>query len=317
MSLLTDIRQSGIIFFNNDGKPEDMLTTLKKAGVNVIRLKLFYEPQNQSSCTFSSVEQLAKELQLAGFKLLLSVHYSDNWADPSQQTIPAKWQNLNNLQLMDSVYAYTARITDIIKPDYIQLGNEINHGLLWPEGHINNLSKMKQLLNKAASAVRMKNNQTKIIIHYAGHADALNFFSNMSDIDYDIIGLSYYPMWHGKNLDSLQQSLQSLSSTFNKKILIAETSYPFTLEWNDWTNNIVGLESQLLPQYPATPAGQQLYLQKISTIMQSIPNGLGYCYWGSEWVSFKGSTATNGSPYENQAFWDFNNKALPVLNVYK
>lgn len=317
MSLLTDIRQSGIIFFNNDGKPEDMLTTLKKAGVNVIRLKLFYEPQNQSSCTFSSVEQLAKELQLAGFKLLLSVHYSDNWADPSQQTIPAKWQNLNNLQLMDSVYAYTARITDIIKPDYIQLGNEINHGLLWPEGHINNLSKMKQLLNKAASAVRMKNNQTKIIIHYAGHADALNFFSNMSDIDYDIIGLSYYPMWHGKNLDSLQQSLQSLSSTFNKKILIAETSYPFTLEWNDWTNNIVGLESQLLPQYPATPAGQQLYLQKISTIMQSIPNGLGYCYWGSEWVSFKGSTATNGSPYENQAFWDFNNKALPVLNIYK
>lgn len=317
MSLLTDIRQSGIIFFNNDGKPEDMLTTLKKAGVNVIRLRLFYEPQNQSSCTFSSVEQLAKELQLAGFKLLLSVHYSDNWADPSQQTIPAKWQNLNNLQLMDSVYAYTARITDIIKPDYIQLGNEINHGLLWPEGHINNLSKMKQLLNKAASAVRMKNNQTKIIIHYAGHADALNFFSNMSDIDYDIIGLSYYPMWHGKNLDSMQQSLQSLSSTFNKKILIAETSYPFTLEWNDWTNNIVGLESQLLPQYPATPAGQQLYLQKISTIMQSIPNGLGYCYWGSEWVSFKGSTATNGSPYENQAFWDFNNKALPVLNVYK
>lgn len=317
MSLLTDIRQSGIIFFNNDGKPEDMLTTLKKAGVNVIRLRLFYEPQNQSSCTFSSVEQLAKELQLAGFKLLLSVHYSDNWADPSQQTIPAKWQNLNDLQLMDSVYAYTARITDIIKPDYIQLGNEINHGLLWPEGHINNLSKMKQLLKKAASAVRMKNNQTKIIIHYAGHADALNFFANMNDIDYDIIGLSYYPMWHGKNPDSLQQSLQSLSSTFNKKILIAETSYPFTLEWNDWTNNIVGLESQLIPQYPATPAGQQLYLQKISTIMQLIPNGLGFCYWGSEWVSFKGNTATNGSPYENQAFWDFNNKALPVLNVYK
>lgn len=99
-------------------------------------------------------------------------------------------------------------------------------------------------------------------------------------------------------------------------MLIAETSYPFTLGWNDWTNNIIGLTNQLHPNYPATPEGQRDFLQKIKTTVQNTPSGLGFCYWGTEWIAFRGSQATNGSSYENQALWDFNNKLVPAASVF-
>ena len=107
-----------------------------------------------------------------------------------------------------------------------------------------------------------------------------------------------------------------LSDKFGKKIFIAETSYPFTLSWNDATTNIVGSASQILDEFPATPAGQKNYLLKIKDIIKSTDKGIGFCYWGSEWVSYKGKDSTNGSSWENQALWDFTNSALPAMDVY-
>ena len=124
-------------------------------------------------------------------------------------------------------------------------------------------------------------------------------------------------MWHGKSLTTLQETLTNLSETFDKPVIIAETSYPFTLEYNDYTNNIVGETSQLLTEYPATETGQFNYLNRIKNLIIEVPNGIGFCYWGGEWVSYKGKSATNGSTYENQAFWDFNNNALSIINCYK
>ncbi len=98
--------------------------------------------------------------------------------------------------------------------------------------------------------------------------------------------------------------------------MIVETSYPFTLGWNDYTNNIIGQTDQLITAFPATSQGQKEYLQKIKDICLANNQCLGFCYWGAEWVSYKGNTATNASSWENQAFWDFSNKALPVLDVY-
>jgi arabinogalactan endo-1,4-beta-galactosidase len=263
------------------------------------------------------VKNLSEEIKGLGLKVILTVHYSDSWADPAKQTKPAQWQGIPFNQLLDSVYVYTKKIISEIDPDYIQIGNEINSGLLWPDGNISNISQMKQILQKGITAVRETNTSTKIIIHYAGIENADWFFSNISELDYDLIGVSYYPIWHGKNLDSLKQILTSISNNQNKSVFIAETSYPFTLGWNDWTHNIVGLESQLLPQFPATPSGQKEFLLKIKEIISEVPKGIGFCYWGAEWVSYKGSTATDGSSWENQAFWDFENKSLPVLEVYK
>ena len=154
------------------------------------------------------------------------------------------------------------------------------------------------------------------MLHYAGHENAHLFYGAMVGLDYDIIGLSYYPNWHGKNLNSLSQSLQTLSTSFDKEIMIVETAYPFTLNWNDYTNNIIGLSSQILDTYPPTPQGQKDFLQKIHDISTATPRGIGFCYWGGEWVSCHGDTATNGSPWENQALWDFDNRLLPVSEVY-
>jgi len=139
----------------------------------------------------------------------------------------------------------------------------------------------------------------------------------MINLDYDIIGLSYYPIWHGKSMDELRQKMEYLSQTFKKEIVIAETAYPFTLDWNDWTHNIVGLEEQLiLPEFPATPQGQKDFIGNIKTITQEVKGSIGFCYWGAELIAWKGKNAQDGSSWENQSLFDFNNKELPVLGEF-
>ena len=316
MSYLPEIRQSGVVFKNADNLPEDMLVTLKNSGANVVRLRLFKDPAEPNS-GYNTVKFLAAEIKNRGMKLMLSVHYSDDWADPSKQTKPNAWKSLTFAQLQDSVYAYTYKVVEDMAPDYIQIGNEINNGLLWPDGNLLNLQQMKWLLQKGISAVRDARPDTKIILHYADYEGAASFFAGIAGLDYDIIGLSYYPLWHGKNLTTLQQALTDISTAQRKPIFIAETSYPFTLGWNDWTNNVIGDTSQILTAYPATPTGQKDYLNKIKQITLDVPKAIGFCYWGAEWASVRGPQASNGSTWENQAFWDFDNKSLPVLEVYK
>ena len=315
LSYLPSIRSSGITLYNRQNQGEDMLRTLQKAGANMIRLRLWKNPKSDGS-DFQTVKALAQESKNLGLKVLLTVHYSDDWADPAKQTKPEAWKNCSISQLNDSINAYTKTIVSEIQPDYIQIGNEINNGLLWPEGSLSNLATMKSFLKTAISAVRTANSTTKIMLHYAGMENAVEFYNKFTDLDYDLIGLSYYPMWHGKELNNLQQTLTQLSTKFGKSTLIVETSYPFTLGWNDWTNNVIGLENQLLSEFPPTPQGQKQFLDKLKTIIQSAPKCLGFCYWGGEWVSFNGKQATNGSTWENQALWDFNNKALPILDDY-
>lgn len=315
LSFLPLVRQSGITLYNSYNQAEDMLTTLKNAGVNTIRLRLWKNPTDPVS-SFASVKNIAQECHSKGMKVLLSVHYSDTWADPGNQTKPAQWQSSTLNQLKDSIRVYTQLVVDEIQPEYIQIGNEINNGILWPDGSYNNFANFKSLLQAAIAGARNAVPETKIILHYAGFTDASAFFSSFTDLDYDIIGLSYYPIWHGKDLNALASALESLNSTYNRKIFIAETAYPFTLGFNDFTNNIIGLQSQLLPAYAPTPDGQKQFLLKLKDICTNASGCLGFCYWGTEWVSFAGSTSTNGSPWENQAFWDFSNKALPVLDVY-
>jgi arabinogalactan endo-1,4-beta-galactosidase len=316
MSFLPEIRQSGIVFKNAANQPEDMLATIKASGVNVVRLRLWKNPVDPNS-SFATVKSLVSEIKGMGMKTLLSVHYSDTWADPGQQAKPAIWAAASFNDLKDSVYLYTKKIVAEINPEYIQIGNEINPGLLLPDGAITASAQMKQLLQKGITAVREVNPATQIIVHYAGQVGAAGFFSLIADLDYDIIGLSYYPQWHGKDLDALKQNLISISTAQNRPILIAETSYPFSFGFNDFTNNVIGTQDQILSQYPATPQGQKDYLNKIKAIAKEVPKCIGFCYWGAEWVSYKGPAATNGSTWENQAFWSFQNTSLPVLDCYK
>lgn len=317
LSALPQIETTNAVFYNTDGQPEDVLTTLKKQGVNTIRLRLWYNPENIHS-SFAEVKTFSGKIKSKGFKVWLTVHYSDTWADPGNQKTPDAWQGKTYDAVKDSVYSYTAKIVAEINPDYIQIGNEINAGILFPYGKISeNEPQFRELISTGIQAVRDNSNKTKVIIHFAGINGSNWFFNKIKDLDFEIIGLSYYPNWHGKNLGTFESTLSGLSQTYNKDIVIAETAYPFTLNWNDWTNNIVGLDEHLiLPDYPATPQGQKDFIAKLKEIVLANKTGIGFCYWGGELIAFNGQEATDGSPWENQALYDFDNKALPVMEEF-
>jgi arabinogalactan endo-1,4-beta-galactosidase len=317
MSYLPLIESEGTVFYNNQLVAEDALQTLKKSGCNTIRIRLWHSPSDHHS-GFNEVKLLAQRVKSLGMKVWLTVHYSDTWADPGQQSKPSAWNNLSFNLLKSQFEQYTQQIVTQIHPDIIQIGNEINNGFVFPEGnHANNESQFLSLLASASNVIRAQSPSTKIMLHYAGIQGASWFFSKTAAIDYDYIGLSYYPVWHGTDLNLLQQTLTSLGQTYSKKVLIAETSYPFTLGWNDWTNNVLGQTNQLHPNYPATLDGQKNFLEQIKTTIQQTPNGVGFCYWGAEWIAFRGTQASNGSSWENQALWDFNHKSVPAMTIFK
>jgi arabinogalactan endo-1,4-beta-galactosidase len=311
------IKNHNPVFYNLQGEQEEFLNILQSNGVNTIRLRLWVDPATEHS-GFDDVKAFSNQLKAMGLKTWITMHYSDTWADPGKQEIPDAWKDLDFESLKDRVYTYTRKVMLEIAPDYIQIGNEINSGMLLPAGDIsNNQDQFLELLNAGVEAVRINDASAEIILHFAGTEGSDWFYGLVSDIDYDIIGISFYPKWHGKSLANLRNQLIALGTTFNKRLLIAETAYPFTLDWNDWTNNIVGLESQLiLPQYPATPDGQQRFIREIRNIISGIDEGLGFSYWGAELIAWDGPESRNGSPWENQALFDFQNRALPVLQEF-
>ncbi|MFZ9301626.1 MAG: glycoside hydrolase family 53 protein [Chitinophagaceae bacterium] len=315
LSFLSEIELAGIKYKNN-GEIQDPLLTLKNAGCNYVRLRLWHTPTGPHS-SLAEVKKMTDRIRLLGMKVWLCVHYSDSWADPGKQTKPDAWRSMNFSELKLALEVYTAGVVNEIKPDLIQIGNEINDGFLWPDGKITtNELQFVQLMQTAVSAVRKTAAGTKIMIHFAGMTGSDWFYNKLNNLDYDYIGISYYPIHHGALLEKLGQTIKSLTTFFSKKLLVAEVAYPFTLGWNDWTNNIVGLTSHLVSGYDATPDGQKRFLEGLRKMIGD-NGGIGFCYWGGEWIAFKGPQASNGSPWENQALWDFEYNALPAVNVFK
>ena len=304
-------------FYDENNNEIGFINSLIQNGVNTIRLRLWVNPVDESS-SLDEVKEFSNELKSLGFKIWVTPHFSDTWAHPGQQQTPSDWSSLSFEELKNQVYTYTSQIMSEINPDYIQIGNEINTGILFPHGRIaDNQDQFVELVNEGVNAVRNSSTNAKIILHCAGFESSNWFFNIVNQVDYDIIGISYYPWWHGKSLDDLQNQLSSLSINFEKEILIAETSYPFTLGWNDWTNNNVGLEEHLiLPEYPASPQGQKDFIRDIKNLVFEVNNGIGFCYWGADRIAWDGETSTNGSTWENQAVFDFENKELPVLQEF-
>lgn len=315
------------INYSSGGTVKPILQIAKEKGINTIRVRLWYNPSGTNSA-LPEVVSFAKQIKQAGLKFWLDIHYSDTWADPGTQNKPAAWTALSMASLKDSIYAYTKRVITACvqnnaRPDIVQPGNEINNGFLWESGKIYTFSGpnwggFAYLMKESVRAIRETSAGTKIILHHAGNSGAATFFTNIQTqgIDYDIIGLSYYPWWHGADLNILRQDMTTLASTFQKPVLIAETAYPFTLNWADNTNNIVGSASQVSPDYDATADGQASFISKLISITKasSAKQYSGVCYWAPDWVAFKGTAATDGSPYENLALFDFSFKALPALD---
>ena len=325
LSFTPEILLAGTQFKDNN-QLKDLVQIFKDKGINTVRLRIWHTPLDANS-SLQEVIDFAKNLNATGLNIWLDIHYSDTWADPGNQSLPAAWKNASLTDLKDSVYQYTSSTIQTfnkagITLKIVQIGNETNSGFLWGLGKVggifdSNWSNYALLVKQGIQAVKDKSSSTKTLIHFAGYNGADWFYSNLAaqNVSYDYIGLSYYPVWHGKSFDSLYTSLTNLITKYHKPVIIAETSYPFTLLWNDNTNNLVGSASQLIPAYDATPDGQNAYTKALIDEMRSLPNqqGLGICWWAPEWVSFKGPNATNGSTSENLTLFDFNNNSLPAL----
>ncbi|MGB4284849.1 MAG: glycosyl hydrolase 53 family protein, partial [Bacteroidales bacterium] len=241
ISFLPQLEAEGMKFYDfGNNIPQDVFEILNKYGFNYIRLRIFYQPENPEGyspskgyCNLAQTLEMARRIKKAGMKFLLDFHYSDYWADPGKQYKPKAWDSLPFDILKDSVRNYTVRVLRALQaqntlPDMIQPGNEINHGLLWPEGHISQPDHLADLLQASISGIKEVAPDIPIMLHLAlgGQNDESVFWLNnmfARGIDCDVIGLSYYPRWHC-TLDDLKYNMRDLIRRYGKDIIVVEYS---------------------------------------------------------------------------------------------
>jgi len=239
ISFLPELEARGMKF-SDKGVEKDAIEILKDHGFNYVRLRIFNEPANDSGyspkkgfCDLQHTLEMAKRVKKAGLKLLLDFHYSDTWADPGKQFKPAAWKGLSFPELTKALHDYTRDVMLALKkqntlPDMVQNGNEINHGIVWPDGRVNNLDSLSQLIKAGIAAVKEVAPQTVIMLHVAlggQHDESVWFIDNMlaRGVQLDVIGESYYPRWHG-TLDDLKNNLTSMAKRYPQDIIVVEYS---------------------------------------------------------------------------------------------
>ncbi|TNE53912.1 MAG: DUF4982 domain-containing protein [Bacteroidetes bacterium] len=239
ISFLPQLEARGIKFREN-GEEKDAIELLREHGFNYVRLRIFHNPASENGyspqdgfCDLEHTLQMAKRVKAAGMKLLLDFHYSDYWADPGKQYKPKAWEGMKFPALKKALYDYTYEVVSKLKeqgttPDMVQIGNEINHGIVWPEGNVSHLDSLAQLLNAGTKAVKDVDPSVVMMLHVAlgGQNDESVFFiDNMlkRGVHFDVIGESYYPKWHG-TLDDLRDNLHDLVRRYNKDVIVVEYS---------------------------------------------------------------------------------------------
>lgn len=239
ISYLPELEAKGIQF-SDKGVKKDAIEILQSHGFNYVRLRLFHNPSLDSGyspgkgfCDLANTLAMAKRVKASGMKLLLDFHYSDYWADPGKQYKPAAWKNLNFTELKKALYDYTKEVMLALKaqgtlPDMVQVGNEINHGIVWPEGNVANIDGTAQLINAGTAAVKAVHPTVQLMLHVAlggQNHESIFFIDNMlaRGVPFDVIGQSYYPKWHG-TLSDLENNLNDLSRRYNKDVMVVEYS---------------------------------------------------------------------------------------------
>jgi len=287
ISWLPQLEDEGRVFTDN-GLAKDGIILIRDHGFNYIRLRIFVNPENENGyspnkgyCGLDQTLEMAKRVKDAGMKILLDFHYSDYWADPQKQYKPQAWANLDFETLTDSVKTYTENVILALKnqgtmPDMVQIGNEINHGMIWPDGHISNPDGLAKLLKAGVKGVVNIDPNVPIMMHIAlgGLNDESVFWlDNMiaRGVKFDIIGISYYPRWHG-TLDNLKDNLNDLVARYNKPINVVEYSW---------------------------------YKREVHDIVFNLPNGMGKgaaiwepYNWGSRVVNNGGMTISDITIYD-------------------
>jgi arabinogalactan endo-1,4-beta-galactosidase len=358
LSTLEETERLGGKFYEN-GKEAALYDILKGHGVTSIRLRLWNDPFDEKGenygaggCDIEAVLRAARRAVKNGMSWMLDFHYSDFWADPGRQLIPKAWQGLVLEQLEKAVYEYTKDILARCKneglyPDYVQIGNEITNGMLWPVGKVDydevtgaptSYANMTQLLKAGVAAARESGN-VKIIFSLERSCDNVRYRQwfdavTAAGVDYDIIGVSYYPRWHGR-MHELKYNLEDISARYDKDVMVVETAYPFTGKHYAGrpgvslvTNGEEALPDGGPPDYPPSVEGQSSFMRDMVKMVKSLKRCKGLYYWEPGWLPVEGSTwatvaarkyigeedKAGGNEWANQCLFDYKGNVLPAIN---
>jgi len=306
ISWLPDVEAAGGKFFTSTGSVVDPILLMKISGISVGRIRVWVSPQVGNGSINRAIK-LAKRLKQQGLEICLDFHLSDTWADPAHQSIPTSWSAESLTKLKKDVSAYVGDALQKfqlakVAPQWVQLGNEISNGFLWPLGKIDSnsaeqWSSFVAIHQAATGALRKVAPKSKSILHLdcGGDADKLQWWLSTATqyrlTDYDVLGLSFYSQWHG-SLAKLQRALTTAVNVSRKPVLIAETAYPWTVR--KFGSDVLDVEKSGLVSLPLTEAGQASYVQQLQSIVRSLPNNSGLGIWWWEGLSRQVKTS-NGS----------------------
>ena len=359
ISSVIALEEAGVKFYDYDGSEADIFKTLKASGVNYIRVRIWNDPKDKNgngygggNCDIETACKIGKRAADAGLKLLADFHYSDFWADPSKQMCPKAWQDMDIDQKKQALYDYTKECMKKLNDagadvGMVQLGNETNGSMSGEKIWMN----IYYLMDAGSRAVRETNPDALIAVHFTNpeSVDRINNYASKLDyysLDYDVFASSYYPYWHG-TLDNLTSVLKGIADKYGKKVMVAETSWAYTLEDGDGSSNNIGEEITYEKPYPFTVQGQS---REVADIIEAVNNvgdaGIGVFYWEPAWLPVPGETFEErsalwekygagwassysveydpddagkyygGASWENQAMFDFTGKPLESLKTF-
>ena len=350
---------SGVKYYDFDGNEQDVFKTLAEAGVNYIRVRVWNNPFDEAgngygggNCDINTAVEIGKRATQYGMKLLVDFHYSDFWADPSKQMVPLAWKGMAIEDKTEALYQYTAECLNKLKDagvdvGMVQIGNETNGTMCGEKIWFN----IQYLMQAGSKATREVFPGALVALHFANpekagtyrdYAKKLEYYA----VDYDVFGSSYYPYWHG-SLDNLANVLSEIATTYNKKVMVLETSYAYTAEDTDFFGNTVSDGGTVTKTFPYTVQGQANSIRSIvDTLVNRTANAIGICYWEGTWISvgtesfeansvlwekYGSGWATSysavydpsdagkyygGSAVDNQAFFDAEGKPLESLRIF-
>jgi len=309
VSFLKQAEDNGKVF-KDGGQAKPGLVILKDHGYNWIRLRLFHTPTDLPNNLPYTIA-LAKAAKQLNFHFLLDYHYSDTWADPGKQYTPKAWEGMSHAQLTNAVFEYTKQTISAFReagvlPDMVQIGNEVINGMLWPDGRLpGNWDNFADLVKAGIAGVEAGKGDAprpRIMIHIDRGADKIRtkeFFDKLNSyhVNYDVIGQSYYPWWHG-SLNDLRENMTFMAEEYRKDIIVVEAAY-----------NWMPAEYKTRPApFPESPEGQKQFLEEVNRVVQETPHGLGKgVFWWEPAVT---------GPLGSRGFFDEQGNALPVITTF-
>ena len=360
VSSVISLEDSGIIFYNEEGNKGDLFQLFADNGANYARIRIWHDPYTSDGYGYGGGNNdLDKALEMglratqAGMQVLIDFHYSDFWADPGKQHTPKAWETYTVSEKETAIYDYTKASLEKLSEagvniGMVQVGNETNSQFVGES----NWADMSSLFNAGSRAVREVLPTSKVALHFtnperSGFYRTISQTLNQYSVDYDVFASSYYPYWHG-TLSNLTSVLKEVADTYDKEVMVAETSYAYTWDDGDGHANTVREGETLVYDYPISVQGQATAIRNVFQAVADVGDkGLGVFLWEPAWLpvgppdtleqnkllweKHGSGWATSfakkydpedagvwygGSAVDNQALFDFEGNPLPSLKIF-